>query len=313
MRLGVHLPVVDFGDGVMKGSDLRAYTAVARDADFCAVSANDHLVWRRPWLDGPTTLTSVLGEAGTMTVATSIALPVVRHPVALAKMLASLGTLADGPLIAGLGPGSSAADYEAVGIPFAERWARFDEALPLIRALLHGAEPPAGEFYPAEGLRLEPLPSQPPEVWVGSWGSDARLRRMASVADGWLASAYNTTPQRFADARARLDAHLVAVGRKPDTFSDLVATMWLYVTEDRSRAHRVLHDVMAPLLGRDPAELAAVLPIGSPEHCVGLLDAYATAGAHTVLIWPVADPIAQLETVADRVAPYLAAPALRKI
>lgn len=307
MRLGVHLPVVDFGDGVMAGSDLRAYTAVARDAGFCAVSANDHLVWRRPWLDGPTTLASVLGEAGTMTLVTSLALPVVRHPVTLAKTLASLATLADGPLIAGLGPGSSAADYEAVGVPFDQRWARFDEALPLIRALLHGAEPPASTFYPAEGLRLEPLPSQPPEVWAGSWGSEDRLRRLASVADGWLASAYHTTPQRFADDRARLDAHLAAVGRDPGSFPDLVATMWLYVTDDRSRTFQVLHDVMAPLLARDPDELATVLPIGSPEHCVELLEAYAAAGAHTVLIWPVTDPIGQLEAVAERVVPQLAA------
>lgn len=307
MRLGVHLPVVDFGDGGMTGAGLRAYTAVARDAGFCAVSANDHLVWRRPWLDGPTALASVLGEAGTMTVATSIALPVVRHPVAVAKMLASLGALADGPVIAGLGPGSSAADYEAVGVPFGERWARFDEALPLIRALLHGAEPPAGGFYSAEGLRIEPLPTQQPEVWVGSWGSQARLRRMASVADGWMASGYNTTPQRFVEARAMVDAHLAAVGRDPGTFSDLIATMWLYVTHDRSRAHRVLHDVLAPLLARDPDELATALPVGSPEHCIGLLDAYAAAGARTVLIWPVADPIAQLEAVAEWVVPQIAA------
>lgn len=306
MRLGVHLPVVDFGGGALTGSDLRSYTAVARDAGFGVVSANDHLVWRRPWLDGPTALASVLGEAGAMAVATSVTLPVVRHPVAVAKMLASLGALADGPLIAGLGPGSSAADYDAVGIPFAERWARFDEALPLVRALLHGSEPLPGEFYPTQGLRLDPLPSRPPEVWVGSWGSDARLRRMVSVADGWMASAYNTTPQAFADARARLDAHAAAVGRDPDTLSDLIATMWLYVTDDMGRARDLVHDVMAPLLARDPDELAAALPIGSPEHCVRLLDAYAAAGARTVLVWPVADPIAQLEAVAEQVMPHLA-------
>jgi hypothetical protein len=52
---------------------------------FDIVSADDHLVWRRPWLDGLTTLASVAGSAGGMKLATSVALPAVRHPVVLAK------------------------------------------------------------------------------------------------------------------------------------------------------------------------------------------------------------------------------------
>lgn len=305
MKIGVHLPLADLGQGVPRGADLRAYTSAAAQLGFSTISANDHLVWRRAWLDGPTTLAGVADCAGRMTLATSIALPVVRHPVALAKALASLAVLAERPVVAGLGPGSSAADYRAVGVPFEERWARFDEALRLVRALLHGRAPPPGRFYPAEGLRLDPLPAEPPQVWFGSWGSDARLRSMAAVADGWLASAYNTTPERFADARQRLDAHLVAAGRDPGSFPDLVATTWLHVTDDARAAHRVLHEVLGPTLGRDPEQLGAQLPIGSPEHCAELLAGYAAAGADEVLLWPVRDPIGQLEAFTETVRPHL--------
>jgi alkanesulfonate monooxygenase SsuD/methylene tetrahydromethanopterin reductase-like flavin-dependent oxidoreductase (luciferase family) len=305
VRCGAHLPLVDFGDGVCSAADLRSYARTAAAAGFSTLAANDHLLWRRPWLDGPTALASVLGEAGSLTLATSVSLPTVRHPVVLAKMLTTLARLSDGRVVAGLGPGSSEADHRAVGVPFDERWARFDESLGLVRALVRGEPPPPGRHYPAEGLRLDPLPARPPEVWVGSWGSDARLRRMVAVADGWMASGYNTTPERYADARARIDGHLAAIGRDATGFPDLIATMWLYVTDDAAAARRILQDVLAPTLGRDPDELRAQLPIGPPEHCIELLQRYRDAGAGEVLCWPVADPIGQLERFAEAVLPAL--------
>ena len=307
MDVGVHLPLADLGQGLPGGAELRAYTATAAGLGFTTVSANDHLVWHRPWLDGPTALASVAGSAAGMTLATSIALPAVRHPVVLAKAIASLAVLSDGPVIAGLGPGSSPDDYRAVGVPFDERWARFDEGLRLVRALLRGEPTSGGRYYPAEGIRLDPLPPTAPQVWFGSWGSDVRLRRMAAAADGWFASAYNTTPEGFAGARTRLDEHLAAAGRDPATFPDAVATAWMYVTHDADEAAHVLERVLAPLLGRDPHGLAAQLPVGSPEHCIDLLAAYAAAGAQRILLWPVHDPARQLALFAEEVRPSLPA------
>jgi len=305
MDFGVHLPLADLGQGLLGGGDLRVYTATAAGLGFETVSANDHLVWRRPWLDGLTSLASVVGSAGGMKLATSVALPAVRHPVVLAKAIASLGVLSGGAVIAGLGPGSSVADYAAVGLPFAERWGRFDESLPLVRALVRGEAPDDGLYYRVGDLRLDPLPSVAPEVWFGSWGSDLRLRKLAGAADGWLASAYHTTPGHFAEARARLDEHLLAVGRNPATFPDAIATAWMYVTHEHARAVRLASETLAPLLGRDAGELLAQLPIGTPEHCVELLDAYAEAGARTILLWPVHDPIQQLEMFSEQVRPHL--------
>jgi alkanesulfonate monooxygenase SsuD/methylene tetrahydromethanopterin reductase-like flavin-dependent oxidoreductase (luciferase family) len=305
MDVGVHLPLADLGHGLPGGADLRPYTATAAGLGFTMVSANDHLVWRRPWLDGPTALASVAGSAGGMALATSIALPAVRHPVVLAKAIASLALLSDGPVIAGLGPGSSPEDYRAVGVRFDERWARFDEGLRLVRALLRGEPTSGGRYYPAQGIRLDPLPATAPQVWFGSWGSDVRLRRMAAAADGWLASAYNTTPEGFAGARARLDEHLAAAGRDPATFPDAVATAWMYVTHDADEATHVLERVLAPLLGRDPEGLAAQLPVGSPGHCIDLLTAYAAAGAQRILLWPVHDPGRPIELFAEEVRPSI--------
>jgi hypothetical protein len=52
MELGVHLPLADLGQGLPSGRDLRRYAALAAELGFTAVAANDHLVWRTPWLAG---------------------------------------------------------------------------------------------------------------------------------------------------------------------------------------------------------------------------------------------------------------------
>lgn len=294
MDFGAHLPLIDFGDGSLALDQLQAYAATAADLGYATLSANDHLVWRRPWLDGPAVLSSVLAHTGSMTLATSVCLVNVRHPVVVAKWLTTVARLSGSRVIAGLGPGSSAADHAAVGLPFDQRWARFDEAFAAVKALVRGRPVPAGRFYERADVHLQPLPTRIPEVWFGSWGSDRRLRALAATADGWLASGYNTTPDRYVDARARLDAHLVACGRDPAAFPDAIATMWLHVAPTQHDADRLLRDVLAPALGRDAGELAARLPIGPPEHCVDVLQAYADAGARQVLLWPISDPIDQL-------------------
>jgi alkanesulfonate monooxygenase SsuD/methylene tetrahydromethanopterin reductase-like flavin-dependent oxidoreductase (luciferase family) len=115
-----------------------------------------------------------------------------------------------------------------------------------------------------------------------------------------MASAYNATPDQYAEARHRLDEHLQHAGRDPAAFPDAVATAWLYVTDSRDEAAQMLEDILAPTLGRDPGELGH-LPIGSPEHCSQALAAYAAAGAREVLLWPIRQPILQLERVAAAV------------
>ena len=89
-----------------------------------------------------------------------------------------------------------------------------------------------------------------PPIWLGSWGSDAGLRRVARLADGWLASGYNTTPEAFAVAWLRLRGHLERACRDPDGFPNAIASMFMHVTEDETRARAVVDDVLGPTLGR---------------------------------------------------------------
>jgi alkanesulfonate monooxygenase SsuD/methylene tetrahydromethanopterin reductase-like flavin-dependent oxidoreductase (luciferase family) len=311
MDLGVHLPLMQFGSGALSLGRLEEAVDGARECGLAAVAANDHFVFSTPWLDGPTALASVIERSGEMTLATTVSLVVLRGPVALAKTLAALDVLSRGRLIAAVGPGSSKRDYDALGIPFEERWKRFDEAIGVLRALLTGAPPPEpARFYPVpSGARLEPPPRQERGVplWIGSWGSDAGLRRVARTGDGWLASAYNTTPERFAGARARLAREMAERGRGPTELPNALATMWTWVTEDRAEADRVLERVLAPLLKRDPGELRAQVCVGPAEHCAELLSRYARAGCRRAYLWPLGDERRQIEAIASEVAPRIEA------
>ena len=308
MDYGAHLPLIALDGQPWTLHRLLEYTEIAESVGFQALSANDHLIFPRPWLDGPTALAAVLIRTGQMALATTVALPVVRGPVALAKSLAAIDLLCGGRLVVGVGPGSSARDYAAVSIPFEERWKRLDEAVHALRALWLGEGPPfRGEFYSTEGVTLEPYPAQRPgpPIWIGSWGSEAGLRRVVRLGDGWLASAYNTTPQAFTAARRRLAEHLHAVGKDPNRFPNAIATMFFYVTEEYATSERIVREVLSPTLNRPEEELQQRLLVGPAEECAQKLAAYRAAGAQRIFLWPAGDELRQLELFQERVAPLV--------
>lgn len=305
VQFGVHLPLIDFGDAPCTVTRLSAYARAAAALGFDYVCANDHLVFRRGWLDGPTALAAVMPACADMTIATTVALPVIRGPAHTAKLLAALHTLSDGRLVAGVGPGSSAADFAAAGVPFAERWKRFDEAVRVLRVLLgKDTAPFRGTFYSSDTATVEPLiaRAKSPPLWISSWGSTAGIRRVAELGDGWLASAYNSTPDAFRHALDRLET----AGRPAVAFPNAIATMWLYVTKRPQAADHIFDDVLAPVLNRPADDLRTRgLTIGSAEQCAERISAYARAGAQRIFLWPLGDEIEQLTAFRTQVIPLL--------
>jgi alkanesulfonate monooxygenase SsuD/methylene tetrahydromethanopterin reductase-like flavin-dependent oxidoreductase (luciferase family) len=306
---GAHLPQMDFGEHPYTLDHLTTYTRAAAQLGFAAVSVNDHLVFSTPWLDGPVALAAILEHSADMALATTVALVVVRGPITVAKSLGAVDRLSGGRLVVAVGPGSSADDYAAVGIDFDERWPRFEEAIGALRALWRvDGEPFVGRFYSTDGVHLAPPPTRPegPPIWVGSWGSAAGMRRVARLGDGWLASAYNTTPELFATGWDALRAELGVRGRPAAEFPNALATMWCYITDDRAEADRVLTERVVPTVHRPEEVLRARLPIGPAELFAEKLSAFARAGVQRVFIWPVADEVRQLERFWNEVRPLVA-------
>jgi probable F420-dependent oxidoreductase len=112
-----------------------------------------------------------------------------RQPALVAKQVATLDRLSNGRVRLAVGVGWQEPEYESLGVPFGERGRRMDEAIELLR--LYWAQPSVtfhGRFYHSEAMAVDPPPVQPggPPVWLGG-GSEAALRRVGRLADGWLA------------------------------------------------------------------------------------------------------------------------------
>ncbi|MGH7900907.1 MAG: LLM class flavin-dependent oxidoreductase [Thermodesulfobacteriota bacterium] len=308
MEYGVHLPLIDFNGEPFTLERLSTYTEKAVRLGFKTITAHDHLVFPRPWLDGLIALTAIIQKSGNMALGTTVSLPVLRGPVPLAKALAAVDILSGGRLFVGVGSGSSSGDYKAVGIPFEERWKRLDEAIVALRTLLKGdAIDFNGRFYSTQGVILEPKAFQNggPPIWIGSWGYDTGLRRVARLGDGWLASAYHNTPELFKSDLEKLKENLIAFGRDPDSFPNAIASNFYYITDDWSKAERIVSDFLSPALKLPNNVMMERFLIGSAQKCAEKLASYREAGAQQILLWPVTDEIRQLDIFIENVAPLV--------
>ena len=135
------------------------------------------------------TMTMAMMVAGTSLVEVGVAALVVplRHPVVLARQMATLDALSGGRIVMGVGAGWMEEEFEAIGVPYETRGRRLDESIELIRQCWRGAPEPAssGMFPIPEGILTIPRPVRTPPVLVAGNTSGA-IRRAATYGDGWL-------------------------------------------------------------------------------------------------------------------------------
>ena len=176
-----------------------------------------------------------------MTLATTVSLAVLRGPVSLAKTLAALDVLSDGRLIAGIGPGSSKRDYDALGVSFDERWNRFDEAIAALprcskESLVQGGRittasprmPNSRRVLDTAAAYLSGSAAGARTPDCAGWRVPERLARLRLQHDA----------DRFAEARERLARELEGRGRDAEGFPNALATMWTWVAKDRTEGDR---------------------------------------------------------------------------
>ncbi|MHC3469683.1 TIGR03619 family F420-dependent LLM class oxidoreductase [Streptomyces sp. 7R007] len=151
-------------------------------------------------------LSAVAGATERIGLVTSILVLPLYNPLLVAHQAATLDRLSGGRFALGVGTGWDAAEFAAVGVPFAGRGRRFDEQLHTVRELWRG-----------EGrARLGVLPRTPggPPVWIGGQ-SDAALRRALRYGDAWHGSGIDAAG--LTEVRRRLAALGEETGRDPGT------------------------------------------------------------------------------------------------
>jgi probable F420-dependent oxidoreductase len=183
-------------------------------------------------------------------------------PALLAKATASLDVLSAGRLTVGVGMGWMPEEYEAAGVPFERRGARFDEYLRCLQALW--TQDPVefgGEFYTVPRAHVGPRPVQRPHppVLVGGTAEPA-LRRAGRLAQGWIGSSRQDLAQLGASIETVRDGARQA-GRDPDAVRILLRGVVDLVDDDPGPARRPLHGTREQVLG----DLAALRARGVGE------------------------------------------------
>lgn len=263
-----------------------------------SLSVNDHIVFHTSWLDALTTLSAVASSTKRILIGTSILNIVVRNPVVCAKALAAIDILSSGRLFAGVGPGSHRGDYDACGMDFSERWPRFSEALQIFVMLLSSNNTSKsidykGKYYTLRDIILLPKPVQKPHppIYVGSWGSEVGLKRLAKYSNGWMASAYNITPTKFKEKWNFLLAYRKSLGKdkEEELFDNSVMSMFGYIDDDKDRVRKVVREILAPALRRPAEDLEQMLLFGSLDKCLRKIRNFVDAGVNRIHFWPVLD------------------------
>jgi probable F420-dependent oxidoreductase len=213
-----------------------------------------------------------------------------RHPVLVAKQLASLAALAPRRVLPvfGLRP-ARPSELALFPVPPGRRGAVFDESLELLRLLLRQESVSLrGEFFTVEDASIGPLPDKPLDIWLGGSAPGA-LRRIGRLGDGWLASLI--TPGEAAAGRQAIQEAAAEAGREvePDHFGLSLAVAHDGIPAGLTEAIRQRRP------GADPAGLVAT----SWDDARRLVEAYVAAGISKFVIRPAAAPAASGRFVED--------------
>jgi alkanesulfonate monooxygenase SsuD/methylene tetrahydromethanopterin reductase-like flavin-dependent oxidoreductase (luciferase family) len=220
-----------------------------------------------------------------------------RHPVVVARQLASIAEMAPGRLTFGIGVGGEDRhEFEVCGVDPATRGRRTDEALHVLRRLLTGEQVDHhGEFFTLEDARVLPPPSPPIPMIIGG-RSPAALRRTAIAGDGWLAAW--CTPAWFAASVASIDAMAEQAGR--EVVWQHGYQNWIGVGADRAEALVRLGPAMERFYGVPFAAFEPYAPAGTPQEIAEYLAPFVEAGCATFNLFPIAPtPEAGMSAVAE--------------
>jgi alkanesulfonate monooxygenase SsuD/methylene tetrahydromethanopterin reductase-like flavin-dependent oxidoreductase (luciferase family) len=213
-----------------------------------------------------------------------------RNPALVAKMVTALDHISNGRMYLGIGSAWDESEAKAFGIEMGEsagerlRWLR--EALPVIRAMLHGDEPSAsGPRYAMNGVRNDPPPVQSAlPIIVGGGGEQVTLRLVARYADACNIG-YANGIEAFRRKEEALRRHCQEVGRDEREIERTVNTGPILIRDSEQEALNVLeriyeHNGKAETWSGRPA---SAQPVGSPEKIAELMAPYVETGYHHVV------------------------------
>jgi len=298
---------VGFGQwkyGLPDPESLCRYAEAAEAVGLDSLWLSDHIVTRNPTLDITCLFAMIAARTKRLKMGPSVLTLPARHPVQVAKTYATLDYISGGRMIMAVGSGSDVRDLEACGIPPQERGKRLDEGIEILRKLWTESHVTHhGQFYHFEDVTIEPKPRKGSlDIWIGG-KSDAILKRVVRLGDGWFPAL--TSPEEFKRDMDKLMAFGEEYGRSvnPREAGVLLLT---HVSQDRDAAWQTVAPFLRGL-PMSPEEVAARCVVGTPEECVEKLQRFVEAGCVKFVLrpsCPLNEIMSQIELYGKEILPH---------
>jgi probable F420-dependent oxidoreductase len=318
MKFGLTLPSFTW-PGLDYQMTRRITKDMARRAEalgYDSLTVWDHLLsapglYAGSWLDPLMVLSCAAGVTETIALGTHILVAPIRHPVLLAKELATLDYMSGGRFFLGVGPGWNEPEFTSMGVSMRQRGRRTDEILEALRLLLTQDNVSFhGEFFRFDQVTIEPRPARYFTLWIagGSRLPDPLspdhpymvktvLQRIARHADVFSCRASGKVEWVARDFATVRD-YLRSVGRDPATLGLAhVQAGYVVDTANREKALAVQRRPMETLMGthRSWEHLQECYLVGSIDDIVARLKYLESQGLEHITIQPAAAEMAQLD------------------
>ena len=283
LRFGLFPPV----DQLRGGPELEAMIDRIADEDIDHLCVGDHVsFFVGAGSDALIAATSLLAARADLSVYVGLYLLPLRHPVLVARQLATLAQFAPGRLTFGVGiGGEDPHEIEVCGVNPKTRGRRMDECLQILRSLAEGkATTFDGEFFSLQDALILPAPSPRIPLVVGG-RSEAAVNRAARLGDGWLG--IWVSPRRFATVRDSITQKANEVGRDSSGF-EYALNVWCGFSSNREAARELLSVQMQDFYQMPFEPFERYSPYGTPEQVAEFLSPYIEAGCSAFNVIPCA-------------------------
>jgi probable F420-dependent oxidoreductase len=289
--------------GMADAATLFEYIDKAEAWGIDSVWLSDHMIGERPEVAIMPMMAAIAARTRRLKFGPSVMMLPLRHPIAVAKEIATLDFLSDGRIIMAVGLGADDKEAEAFRIPLKQRGSMLEEGVEILRQLWSGSQVSHhGQHFSFDNVTITPRPGKKIDIWIGG-RSDPALRRVARVADGWFASF--VTPEEFAEGVSKIAAYAVACGRANEEI-EAGSIVFCHADPDGNKARQDFTAFFAGNRRRPPEQMLARSAVGTPEECREVLQRYVEHGLTKFALWPACPPsqlIQQLAFYAQEIIP----------
>lgn len=301
MQYGFELPASISEDNRVAPATIRNLVAYADEVGIECVWSGEHVAqtpsYSAEWMEPLTTLSNIAGENKSIDTGTAILLLPLRHPSLVAKAAKSMYQMTGERFHLGVGVGSLESDFQAVEIPYDDRFSRFDEGLKLLYRLLNEENVSFhGDYFEVENLTIPPTLDRPPLLLTAGGGFNrggermvySKVKERSLYSDGWVFSAFPSPKEVIQDWNIISD-YLVENGESTEEYMT-VALEWVHLVPESSsvspaeKQRTLLSNISENITEEEITD--EKFCIGSIEEVKGMLDVYRNGGIDQLCLMP---------------------------